>query len=335
MAPVPSVSDPSAARKQPRQGVGSAGPSRDTAGVQTGAKGERRAGSRALAALAGLPLTLLGACALSLDLDRFEFDPLGPAATRPLRPDAGADAGAGGCSPGAAGCGGGLGDGGSAEGDREPPAGLGDAAAPRSCDSCRAAENCVLSTCAPAAPSCAALKAADPDLGDGVYVLLLGGVPQRAYCDMTAQVVLCAELAGTHEGLTRDASRLEFSLDSVLEGDVCRVWNVRARVDGRPLDALEGPDDSTPASPCLPLGFRSDPPGYVRSSGCPFGADTGWSACGFVEESPLFKWSNRCDCVLEGDMNPGYYERYVLQGAIYQSWIPWNASGSISVSCGT
>lgn len=187
----------------------------------------------------------------------------------------------------------------------------------------------------PVPSSCAALKALDPDLSDGIYLIASDGTARRTYCDMTAQVALCSEGISDHDGVTRDSSRLAFTLTSVLEGSGCRVWNVRARQDGRPLDALVTAADGDVALPCTPLGFTSDPTLYVIESGCRYGQNAGSGTCGFNVTRPLRKWANLCSCELPGDINPGYFDHYVQQGTIYVSYIPWDASGTVSVLCGT
>jgi hypothetical protein len=215
---------------------------------------------------------------------------------------------------------------------------LADAAAPgpRTCGECTGEENCVLGLCQPAASSCGALAELDPNLGDGLYAIAPQGIAHRTYCDMTARLALCSDEQGEHEGVTRGSPQLRFVLTSVLQGSECRVWNVRAVADGYPLDGLVTSESDRAVRPCTPLGFVSDPPGYdVDAAGCRYGVNGGFDTCGFNVTRPLYKWSNLCECQRPVDMNPGYHAGYVLQGEIFASVIPWNASGSISVLCGT
>jgi hypothetical protein len=314
-----------------------------------------------------LPLCLLlgaGAtgCTLNLNFDDFEFpDPapegeleMGPS----LSPGAAADQQEEApvrCPAGARDC---LDDGASVDVDRGGPyvaaegsdsdGGKGadgadgtlpaliDAGGPRTCDRCTADENCALGVCQSAASSCADLKALDPSLADGIYSIASpDGIAQRTYCDMMARVALCSDEQGDHSGVARDTDQLPFVLTSVLQGSTCKVWNVRA-ADGRPVDALATSDDGNTVRPCTPLGFKSDPAGYDSNSGCPYGQNTGFGTCGFNVTQPLRKWANLCRCELESDENRGFFgNRYVRQGVIYESVIPWDATGNFFVLCGT
>jgi hypothetical protein len=312
-----------------------------------------------------LPMSVLSGagslgCALNLDLDRFEFsgpdnsiggdsslppevdgdrreEPLVPCPTgarecldggAPVldhREEAGINTGSRGNEDG-------NGDG----GDDGMLPGLTDAGGLRSCDRCTVDENCALGVCQSAAASCAALKAFDPSLADGIYSIASDGLARRTYCDMTAQVALCSDEPSDHEGVARDSSHLPFVLSSVLEGSACRVWNVRARQDGHPLDALATSSDGMTVRPCTPLGFSSDPVGYDRNSGCRYGQNESYGTCGFNTTRPLLKWANLCTCELENDMGAGFFDNeYVLQGTIFASVIPWDATGDVSVLCGT
>jgi hypothetical protein len=219
--------------------------------------------------------------------------------------------------------------------------GSGPVAPASSCPDCGPGENCIGGACRPPVADCAELSVGSPELEDGQYWLTSNDVPRRAYCDMTAKVELCNDGVMDHDGVTRDDSHLAFSLTSVLEAGGCRVWNVWARVDHRPLDALttlnaEGSVIGNQA--CQPLGFRSDPADFDRADGCAYGMDEGWTSCGFqpvsdrVSIAPtLTKWSNNCpDCAVNG----GIFPSYAVQGPIYQSRIPWNADGDIAVLCG-
>jgi len=308
-----------------------------------------------------LPSLLLGAvsfgCALNLDFDRFHFpgadaasgdEPSlspgvagGVPAEAPPRCTAGArgclDGGAAHVAPVAPGTHVGSGDGDAPDGsgdDAGDPVGRADAAVPRTCAECTADENCVLGGCQQASASCAELKALDPTLTDGIYSIAPAGVAQRTYCDMIAGVALCSDQQSDHEGVTRDPSHLPFLLTSVLVENTCRVWNVRHRDDLLPLDAFADNPDGSGLRPCTPLGFTSDPPGYSRDTpGCQYGANDGLGTCGF-NPAQFRKWSNLCTCELASDINRGHWDRYVLQGTIYVSTIPWDAAGNFSVSCG-
>jgi hypothetical protein len=295
-------------------------------------------------------------CALNLDFDRFHFSGAdaaiggdsspspgagGDHATAPDRCAAGArdclDGGPVRVEPVAAGVDVGSGDRDATDGsdDAGNPVERTDGAVSRTCDQCTLDENCVLGGCQQAPASCAELKALDPTLTDGIYSIAPAGVARRTYCDMIAGVALCSDEQSDHEGVTRDPSHLPFLLTSVLVGSACRVWNVRHRDDLLPLDAFADNPDGSGLRPCTPLGFTSDPPGYSRDTpGCSYGANEGLGTCGF-NPAQFRKWSNLCSCELPDDINPGHFDRYVLQGTIYVSTIPWDAVGNFSVSCGT
>jgi hypothetical protein len=181
--------------------------------------------------------------------------------------------------------------------------------------------------------SCAELPAGS---ASGLYRIegLTGSY--RAYCDAAHGVELCTEALGEHRGVSKDPSELAFTMTSVLEGDACRVWNVKAESDGRPLDALEFFDDDlqfVSVDPCLPLGLPKAL-GFRRADGCPYGSNPGYGACGYdpkQDGTGPMKWSNGC---LSCRVNGGNSHGYVLQGEIYTSLIPWDASGQFSMVCG-
>ena len=201
-------------------------------------------------------------------------------------------------------------------------------APPQACQlqtDCPSGKNCVVGTCQDGAATCAELTARDPALGDGVYWLAPAGVAARAYCDMQQKTVLCTETAGDHTGRTRDATHLTFTMRSILEltDGRCKIWAVRDMATGDPLDYLvDRLVSGAPSKTCATLGFKAD----VSLGACPFGANPGYTDCGFGLVKPFYYWGNVCDC---GTM-PNFYER---EGAIYVSNIPWNVSGTIFSRC--
>ena len=214
-------------------------------------------------------------------------------------------------------------------GDRAEAAG--DVApAPQPCqsqDQCGAGANCVTGFCAAAPATCAALAGDDPALQDGVYWLAAGGgAAAHAYCDMGTHAVLCADAEGDHTGVTRDATHLHFILRSVLDPTAgnCRVWAVRDTTSaGTPVDELIDHNAAgSPSKTCAALGFKAD----VSLGKCAYGTDPGFTDCGFGQTSPFYKWSNNCDC---GSM-PDYFEH---EGRVFEGYIPWNFSGTISARC--
>jgi len=81
---------------------------------------------------------------------------------------------------------------------------------------CDGAFNCEQHACVEPTVSCNAHKNAYPSAPDGVRWISPSGTPMRAYCDMAERVELCTEIEGDHRGVTRDGSRLAYSLRSVL-----------------------------------------------------------------------------------------------------------------------
>jgi hypothetical protein len=181
--------------------------------------------------------------------------------------------------------------------------------------------------------SCAELGAGEPS---GIYRIEGESERRLAYCDASIGAELCSDTPGRHQGVTKDPSALPFTLESVLEGGACRVWHVAAASDGRPLDALEMFDDDwtfVAVDPCLALGLPAAT-GFRRSAGCPYGSNPGYGSCGYdpiQDGTGLMKWSNGC---LQCRVNGGNSRGYVVQGEIYASFIPWDASGQFSVVCG-
>jgi hypothetical protein len=188
---------------------------------------------------------------------------------------------------------------------------------------CAAGQVCVAGFCEPAPASCAEVKQRTPAAVDGIYMIKVGAAVQRVYCDMAIRKPLCAQTAGAREGLSRDGSALKLAFSSVLDANgACRIWGVRHAGDGYPLDILDG----TAMDTCRALGFKGD---QSLTRQCKFGANPGYTKCGFV--IPEFnKWANVCvGCKL----NPGRYPKYVLQGKVFVSSIPWNLDGSVSAFC--
>jgi hypothetical protein len=178
----------------------------------------------------------------------------------------------------------------------------------------------------------------EPGSSSGLYRIESAEYSGRAYCDAAEGVARCTEMTAEHQAVTKDESALAVELTSVLEGGSCRVWNVKVQQDGRPLDAFEHYDALTGtfqfADPCLPLGLPRAHD-FRYSDGCAYGLNRGYGTCGFRPASDgmdLMKWSNGCTgCrVGGGDHHLGY----VLQGEIYTSFLPWDASGDNAVVCG-
>jgi hypothetical protein len=181
--------------------------------------------------------------------------------------------------------------------------------------------------------SCAELT---PTSASGIYRIEADTGPYRAYCDAGPGLELCADMPGGHSGITKDPSALAFTLTSVLENRACRVWNVKAQIDQRPLDALEVFDDDLnflSVDPCLALGLPAAVD-FRRAAGCPYGMDPGYGACGYdpvQDGTGLMKWSNGC---LQCRVNGGNSHGYVAQGEIYIGHIPWDTTGQYSTVCG-
>jgi hypothetical protein len=202
---------------------------------------------------------------------------------------------------------------------------------------CTGTANCVNGFCEDAPASCTALKQALPAAGDGVYWIQVDGHPQRAYCDMTTGAVLCAARGTRAGGQTRDGAGHKFSLVAELQPgeEQCKIWGVRHQ-DGFPLDKLFATTPPLAFSTCQALGFKGGDDGLTMT--CRYGWDgaNGYTDCGFGGAARI-KWGNSCDCVLVNGQRPRQYTRELgtdPQGrGIFESGVPWNASGTIFGLC--
>ena len=192
---------------------------------------------------------------------------------------------------------------------------------------CEPGANCIDEACAPALATCAAQKNKYPASKDGVYWLVKGANAQRVYCDMAEAIELCSEVEGQHQGRTRDSSKLEYSMTSVLLPDLasCKMWAIRAVADGYPLWKLEAKAGVPEGQTCIKLGFAAD--GTLGT--CNYGSMR--SDCGFMLD-PLNRYGNTCSgCVL----NDGDFDHWLLQGPVKVGAVLSNVSGSAFTTCKT
>ena len=207
---------------------------------------------------------------------------------------------------------------------------------PRSCAQapCDGTDNCLGGVCQPVAGDCKALKSAGQ--GDGVYWVQVDGKAQRAYCDMNAEIVLCAARGQRQWGRTREGGNHKFSLWSELQpGEaVCKIWAVRHE-DGNPVDRLF-PAPGLTLTGCQALGFKGGDDGITKAT-CRYGADSahGYGDCGYGKR-PFYKWGNSCDCSLVNGQKPPRFvlEKGVSSFGIFESGLPWTVDGSGFGTCG-
>jgi hypothetical protein len=174
--------------------------------------------------------------------------------------------------------------------------------------------------------TCAAQKNDYPASKDGVYWVGVGEKAHRAYCDMSEAVELCSEAPSERVGRTRDSSKLEYEMTSVLLPDgLCKMWNIRAAADGYPFWQLEKVGATPAGQTCAKLGFVSDGVlGY-----CSYGSTR--TNCGYAVE-PLHRYGNTCTSC---DLNDGDFDHWVLQGPIKLGGLLSDASGSKFTTCKT
>ncbi|HMI91076.1 MAG TPA: fibrinogen-like YCDxxxxGGGW domain-containing protein [Polyangiales bacterium] len=244
------------------------------------------------------------------------------------RPDGGepADAGADGAVGGAGGAGddaaasGGAGDGGAG----------GTGGSTTACDDaspCDRARNCEQHACVAPTVSCNAHKNSYPSAPDGVFWISPTGTPMRAYCDMSERVELCTEIESDHRGVTRDPTKLAYSLRSVLivsEG-LCSIWAVRDTAEQLPLTQLHK-SDTQPLDTCQALGFAADGTLGV----CAYGSYAGFSKCGFPIADAFMVYGNLCGGCVEHD---GTYDAYVRQGPVLQGDVISSFDGTTKTTC--
>jgi hypothetical protein len=228
---------------------------------------------------------------------------------------AGADAGLGGAGADA-----GAGDAGmGGVAPEEPPT-------CQSSNTCAKGENCVDALCVPALATCAAQKNKYPASKDGVYWVGTGAGTHRAYCDMAEVVELCSDSASERVGRTRDSSKLEYKMTSVLLADgSCKMWNMRSAADGYPLSQLKKVAGVPAAQTCIKLGFVAD--GVLGD--CSYGSSL--TNCGYAV-MPLNRYGNNCSgCVL----NDGDFDHWVVQGPVISGDVLSDAAGKVFTTCKT
>lgn len=192
---------------------------------------------------------------------------------------------------------------------------------------CPTGENCVQHACVPALVSCAAHKNSHGSSTDGVYWIAPSGTPQRAYCDMSLSTELCTEVASEHQGRTRDAAAVGYTMSSVLllNQGVCKLWAIRGSDDGHPFQSLKAVEGVPEAHTCVALGFKGD--GELGE--CPYG--TSLADCGFAAR-PMHLYGNYCTgCAL----NDGAFDRWTLQGPIITGNVLSSVSGTTFTTCKT
>jgi hypothetical protein len=190
--------------------------------------------------------------------------------------------------------------------------------------SCGDGLNCIEGACEPAPLDCAALAAAHPALGDGVY-WIASGTLHRAYCDMMAKVALCEQGApAKHVGRTREGAGIAIELTSTLDSaGTCEVWAVRG-TDGHPFAVLQHVMGVT-MSTCEAWGFRGD----VAIGSCYYGSTVG--NCGFTNDSWLI-YGNKClGCM----MNAGEFGTYVVMGPVNNGHIATSGDRTAVTKCRT
>src|SRR5207302_8410517 len=135
-----------------------------------------------------------------------------------------------------------------------------------------------------------------PAAGDGVYWIdHTDGTTRLAYCDMTLRTELCTTKQEAHSGQTREGSKTNYNMTSVLaaDGRSCDVWAVRAG-DGFPLGVWAKEYNAAMVKQCPALGFVDD----IAITSCPYGSGSGYSNCGFPVV-PLYAYGHECqNCML-------------------------------------
>jgi hypothetical protein len=158
-----------------------------------------------------------------------------------------------------------------------------------------------------------------------VYWIGTEGAVQRAYCDMRLSTELCTEVAGEHQGRTRDEAAIGYTMTSVLllnEG-VCKMWAIRGSDDGHPFDELKAVAGLPAGRTCINLGFAAD--GVLGA--CDYGTER--TDCGF-SATPLYWYGNNCaGCV----KNDGTFDRWTLQGPAIRAFVLSSVSGTEFTTC--
>jgi hypothetical protein len=195
-------------------------------------------------------------------------------------------------------------------------------------DECGRGLNCIKGRCVAAPVSCAAYAVDDPTAGDGVYWINPSGVPQHAYCDMREKLELCTEIEGDHRGVTRDSSRLQYRMISLLDlvTGVCKIRALRAS-DGNPIDDYRRTDPTKRIDVCKLLGFVAN--GEVGT--CKYGEGPEHSSCKFPLVAPLYRWGTLCAGCDNG--NDGEFDHFVLQGRMNTATIITSYDGAVTTTC--
>jgi hypothetical protein len=161
---------------------------------------------------------------------------------------------------------------------------------------------------------------------DGLYWVSTG-TPILVYCDMALKATICSTTQGSYSGVTRDASKLAYTMTTQLSSTgTCTIWNLRRTSDGYPLDLLSVAYGNT-LNVCQALGFRN----FISVTPCSFGAGTGYTKCGYALAS-YYRYGNGCSgCT----MNDGFFAYYVLQGPMSSATVATDATGTKNLLCGT
>jgi hypothetical protein len=158
---------------------------------------------------------------------------------------------------------------------------------------CEGPFNCIDRVCVDPAPSCDHHKAANPNAGDGLYWINPAGTPMRAYCDMEQRLELCTDVEAEHHGVLRDASKLKYTMTSVLsmDGRTCEVWAVRDSFEQIPISTVS---NAPAGDSCTFLGFGP----VVALGSCGYGTGSIGAMpcgdCGFGGMITSTAWSNYC-----------------------------------------
>ena len=233
---------------------------------------------------------------------------------------------------------------------QQTPADLGDVDLTQGSDdpdggdcNCASGSNCIDGQCRLAPGDCTTLRAmfTPPSVPkDGVYWLMYGAAPHRAYCDMQTGSILCTDspTGEAHDTRTRDGQHTIVNWTSqLLPGEAaCKLWNVRAG-DQRPFSPLTK-NSQTTLTTCQALGFPRD----ISVGSCKYGMqDTGTADDAYCGFSPpdWFVYYNNCavrtatngGCAMGG----GELGFWRPQGPMYNVGVLSNASGSIFTTCAT
>ena len=237
-----------------------------------------------------------------------------------------------GVSAGGGANGGDTGAGGSSGTGASAGAGVGGATThvPKACQTladCEAGQNCLGQLCTPALASCAAVKAMSPAAKDGIYWIAPAAKAQRAYCDMALGTELCTEVAGEHNGRTRDKAAIPYTMSSLLmpAQGVCKIWALRGTNDGIPFQSLAAYGSVPQGYTCIYLGFVLD----GKLGGCLYGSTK--TNCGFTIAA-FYRYSNECTGC---DVGAGSFDRWTKQGPISNGAVLSSTSGGAFTTCKT